>query len=63
MISQSPEYMAKMGVKAEGGPSDGKHLDCSGLLIRHIEAEGGWYRLRGKADGSLVYKYEADSPR
>lgn len=47
--------MAKMGVRAEGGPQDGQYLDASGLLIRTVRGEGGWYHLRGKADGSLVY--------
>ncbi len=57
-LSQSPAYLAVHGIAAEGGPSDGKVLDDGHLLFRTITAEGGYYKLRGKADGSLAYIFE-----
>ena len=55
-LSTHPPYLHVHGVKAEGGPHDGKYLDDSPLLRRRLLG----YRLYGKADGSLVYKWEAD---
>jgi hypothetical protein len=60
VISKSEAYMAEHGVRAEGGPQDGQWLDTDALPLGARKTDDGWYRLRGKADGSLVYKYEPD---
>ena len=57
-LSTQPQYLSAFGVRAEGGPRNGKYLDDGHILFRTISAEGGWYKLRGKADGSLVYQFE-----
>ena len=61
-MSLSQRVTDLTGVRAEGGPRHGEYLDDSGLLWRTRDDGardlGGWYKLRGKADGSLVYKFE-----
>jgi hypothetical protein len=57
-LSLAPAYIAEHGIVAENGPKAGKVLDDGHLLFRTITAEGGYYKLRGKADGSLVYIFE-----
>ncbi len=60
-LSSSPEYLAKRGVRAQGGPRDGQYLDDSGLLWRTIDVSSpdeprtGFYHLKGGPEGTLVY--------
>lgn len=57
-LSTDSAYLATNGIRAEGGPHDGKFLDDGHLVFRTISVEGGWYKLYGRGDGGLVYRFE-----
>ncbi len=54
-LSTSAEYLARMGIRGEGGPLDGQILDDGAILWRTLRMKEGSYRLRGKADGGFIY--------
>lgn len=59
-LSRSPEYLAKRGVLAKGGPHDGKYLTDEASLDRCVAwrdetGTTGFYFLEGKADGGFRY--------
>lgn len=56
-LSTSPDYLAKNGIRAQGGARDGQWLDDGALLWRVIRQDDGYYRLTGNTDG-LIYIWE-----
>lgn len=62
-LSKDPLYLAQHGIAANGGPRHGAILDDSGILWRTIPVYErdeiiGFYKLRGKSDGGLVYNWK-----
>jgi hypothetical protein len=61
-LSTDTEYLAKRGIRAQGGPRDGQILDDGSILWRTIKQDGGFYHLRGKADGGFIYVWADLAP-
>lgn len=60
--SSDPEYLQIWGVVGKDGPLDGKVIDDGALLMRNVAwpptRPDGYYRLRGKRNGSLFYQWD-----
>lgn len=54
-LSTDPDYLATHGIRAVGGPLNDQIIDDGALLLRTIGYHGGFYHLKGSADGGLEY--------